>query len=266
MAFNRKYFNLFKYLFPKSKNFNLFIQKNITKFVEGLTAIPDDFRSYIDNIYFDLLPDTTRSIELWESQFGITGKKNGLTSRRLAVANRWSMKGGQSAKYLETSLRNAGFDVYVHENNPPVDPATFLIGDFIMVARGDNAYAGRSDAYAGKTTEGSLLVNGFISVATDERLYLANAGNGTYAGNQTAVAAYFTNFFIQDKQYIVPTNPDEFPFVFFIGGLATRNGNNELISIAKAEVEESRKDEFLKMILTIKPAQSWAGLIIEYVF
>jgi hypothetical protein len=265
MAFNRKYFNIFKYLFPKSNAFSLFIQKNLTKFIEGLTAIPDDFRTYIDNIYYDLFPNTTRALSEWDNQFGLSRP----IDESIRISNldlRWKLKGGQGRDYLQNALRSAGFDVYVHENNPAIDPAIFLIGDFIMVAGGLNAYAGRSDAYAGKTTEGELLVNGFIPVATDQRLYIANAGNGTYSGNNDAVAGYFTNFYVADKEYEVPTDPNEWPFLFFIGGLATRNSNYELETIAKAMIPESRKAEFLKLILMIKPAQSWVGLIVEYVF
>ena len=82
MAFNRKWFNIFKLLFPKSNSFSLFVQKNITKFIEGLTTIPDNFRNYIDNIYFDIFPDTTRSIELWESQFGIVNPSADMLNRK----------------------------------------------------------------------------------------------------------------------------------------------------------------------------------------
>jgi hypothetical protein len=175
------------------------------------------------------------------------------------------MAGGQGKDYLQSVLRDAGFDVYVHENNPPIDPAIFLVGDFVMVAGGDNAYAGRSDAFAGLTTTGELLVNGFIPDTTDQRLFLMNAGNG-YAGNQASVAGYFTQFLVKDKEYTLPTDPLLFPFVWFVGGLATRNASNELETIAVADVPASREQEFKDLILMIKPAQSWVGLIIEFIF
>lgn len=265
MAFNRKYFNLFKYLFPKSNAFSLFIQKNFTKFVEGLTALPDDFRTYIDEVYFDIFPETTRCLELWEDQFGILNKNGSEAIRINNVDQRWKMKGGQGADYIQQVLNDAGFNVQVHENNPPVDPATFLVGDFIMVAGGGNAYAGRSDAFAGKSTTGELLVNGFIPVQSDQRLYLMNAGNG-YAGNQTAVAGYFTQFYVADKSYTLPTDPLLFPFVWFIGGDATRNASNELIAIDIVQIPAEREQEFKDLILMLKPTQSWVGLIVEYVF
>lgn len=265
MSFNRKYFNLFKYLLPKSNAFSIFIQKKLTQFFEGLTALPDDFRKYIDEIFLDIFPSTTRSIELWENEYGIINPSSDDIIRRNTISQKWKDKGGQGKDYIQSVLRDAGFDVYVHENNPPVDPANFLVGDFAMVAGGDNAYAGRDDAYAGRTTNGELLVNGFISVTTDQRLFLANAGNA-YAGNQNSVAGYFTNFLVENKTYILPTDPLLFPFVFFIGGLATRNINNELETIATAEIPAEREQEFKRIILTIKPAQSWVGLIVEFLF
>ena len=265
MAFNRKYFNLFKYLFPKSNTFTLFVQKKLTQFIEGLTALPDDLRKYIDQIWLDIFPDTTRCIEKWEEQFGIKDPAATLQGRRDAITRRWQMKGGQGPEYIQQTLQDAGFAVQVHENNPPVDPAIFLVGDFVMVAGGDNAFAGRADAYAGKTTAGELLVNGFISVATDQRLFLAAAGNGTYAGNQKAVAGYFESFKVENKTYELPTDPLLFSFVWFIGGDAVRNGSNELTSIATVQIPAEREKEFKELILTIKPVQSWVGLIIEFV-
>jgi hypothetical protein len=265
MAFNRKYFNIFKYLFPRSNAFSLFVQKNLTKFIEGLTALPNDFREYIDNIYFDLFPDTTRSLELWEDQFGIVTPSTDNAIRINTVDQKWKMKGGQGADYIQGVLQDAGFNVQVHENNPPIDPANFLVGDFVMVAGAGNAYAGRSDAFAGLTTTGELLVNGFIPIIGGQRLYLMNAGNG-YAGNQTAVAGYFTQFLVTDKQYTLPTDPLLFPFVWFIGGDATRNASNELTAIEVVQIPAEREQEFKDLILMLKPAQSWVGLIIEYVY
>jgi hypothetical protein len=265
MAFNRKYFNLFKYLFPKANTFWLFIQKKLTQLIEGLTALPDNFRTYIDEIYFDIFPDTTRSLELWEIQFGIQSPSLDEIDRRETINQRWKLKGGQGPDYIEQTLNDADFAVQVHENNPPVDPANFLVGDFVMVAGGDNAYAGRDDAYAGKTTVGELLVNGFISVTTDQRLYLMNAGNG-YAGNSKAVAGYFEQFLVENKTYELPTDPDEWPFIWFIGGDAVRNVNNELVSIEVVQIPAEREQEFKDLILLIKPTHTWVGLIVEFVY
>lgn len=265
MAFNRKYFNIFKYLLPKCDAFIIFVQKKLTQFFEGITALPDDFRKYIDQIYLDIFPETTRSIELFEEQFGIINPSTDDAIRRNTISERWEKKECQGKDCLQDILQSAGFNVQVHENNPPVDPAIFLVGDFVMVAGGSNAYAGRSDAFAGKTANGELLVNGFVPVASDQRLFIANAGNA-WAGNQFSIAGYFTEFLVEDKTYTLPTDPKLFPFIFFIGGDATRNASNELTSIDVVDIPASREQEFKELILMHKPAQSWAGLIVNYVF
>lgn len=266
MAFNRKYFKLFKYLFPKSNAFSLFIQKFLTQFVEGLTALPDDFRKYIDQIYLDLFPATTRELSLWEKVFGITNPSTDDAIRRNTIDQRWKLKGGQGPDYIQQVLQDNGFDVQVHENNPPIDPAFFIGISFIMVAGGFNAYAGRIDAYAGMALNGELLVNGFIPIETSQRLFEMVAGgiNG-YAGNSKAVAGYFNQYITENKTYTLPTDPLLWPFVFFIGGDATRDPiTHELTAIETVQIPKEREQEFKNLILLIKPAQTWAGLIIEY--
>lgn len=265
MAFNRKYFKLFKYLFPKSNTFSMFIQKKLTQLFEGLTALPDNYRKYIDQIYLDLFPVTTRELILWEKVFGIENISSDEAIRRNTIDQRWKLKGGQGPDYIQQTLQDNGFDVQVYENNPPIDPSIFIGGVFIMVAGGQNAYAGRADAFAGMTSNGELLVNGFIPIATSQRIFLVTAGN-TYAGNQKAVAGYFEQFITADKQYILPTDPLLFPFVWFIGGDATRDPiTHELTAIETVQIPAEREQEFKNIILTLKPIQTWVGLIVEYI-
>lgn len=39
MAYNPRWFKVFKLLFPRANAFSLFIQKKFTKLIEGLTAL-----------------------------------------------------------------------------------------------------------------------------------------------------------------------------------------------------------------------------------
>lgn len=268
MAFNEKYFKIIKSLLPKSEAFNLIIQKNITKFFEGLTALPDDFRTYIENIYLDIFPDDTRSIELWEEQFGISMPSSDDTIRRSNVDIAWKLKGGQSAVYLQGILQDAGFDVQVHENNPKIDPDIFISAQFVMTCGMSTAVCGNDDAYAGRTG-GFILANGFVPDSSDLRDYLMTCGGDGFdnvtAGQSVAVCGYFEQFIITPKSYSIPDDSDYWDNVFFIGGDATRDPvTHELTAIETVDIDIDRQSEFEKLILKIKPVNTWAGMLINY--
>ena len=161
---------------------------------------------------------------------------------------------------LQTALRNVGFDVYVYQNDPAVDPAVFLEQQFQMVAGGDNAYAGRADAFAGKTG-GELLVNG--DIFTTLKLYTSGAGSGLYAGAGHGAGEY-EDLLIEKVEYPIPTDPDDWPLVFFVGGAVTRDGTGAITSIDNASVDGARESEFKSIILKYKPLHSWAALIVTF--
>lgn len=211
----------------------------------------------------DLFPDTTRQLDEWNETFGIGFPASDEDDQRMDIDSAWKATGGQGRDYLQEVLNNAGFDVQVHENNPPVDPDLFLNSVPVMVAGGPAAYAGNDQAFAGKTG-GFLLVNG--PTLTNIPIYKSVAGAvNMVAGNQFAKAGQFEKFGTQDKIYQIPDDPDLWGGFFFIGGDATRNINNELETIENVDIPASRKNEFIRLILKIKPAQSWGGLMVNYV-
>lgn len=161
---------------------------------------------------------------------------------------------------LQTALRNLGFDVYVYQNDPAVDPAIFLSQAFQMVAGGGNAYAGRADAFAGRAG-GELLVNGAIFTTT--KVYTSGAGSGFYAGTGHGAGEY-DDLIIEKIEYTIPTDPDDWPLVFFVGGAVTRDGSGALLTIDNATVDGTREDEFKSIILRYKPLHSWAALIVTF--
>jgi hypothetical protein len=271
MAFNRKYFNIFKYLLPKAEAFLIIIQKKLTQFFEGLTSIPDDFRKFIDNIFLDLFPATTRSLESWEEQFAILRPSGVESIRRNAVDLAWKLKGGQSREYLQTKLQEAGFDLQVHENNPVIDPANFISSGFVMTCGDSWGVCGNDDAFCGKSG-GYLLVNGLLWATVETRDYLMVCGGNilvpTCCGQSIAVCGFFINLLTAAKQskiYILPVDSDYWGAVFFIGGNASRNYvTHELEAIETKYIENTRRNELESLILKIKPVNTWAGMLVDY--
>jgi uncharacterized protein YmfQ (DUF2313 family) len=192
-------------------------------------------------------PLKTGLLEEVEREFGFL-QNPGLTEemRRQQVA---------AVKYENTDQRNsdddvqnflnaAGFDVEIHQNDPAVDPALFA-GDILLNA-------------------GDILLNGGLYIIKAE--YIMQCGGAiAFCGHQDAVCGRFDNLTFIDFEYDLPTDPEAWPFIYFVGGPATRDGNGFLTAIAPADVPLNRKDKFVELILSSKPMFCWAILIINYV-
>lgn len=108
--------SIFKHLLPRARAWRITIDKTLRQFFEGLAAATvDDTKENFDNLYSDLDPQQTRDLPAWEAQFALPD--TGLTEqeRRDRLEATWEATGGQSPKYIQDTLQNAGFPVYVHE-------------------------------------------------------------------------------------------------------------------------------------------------------
>lgn len=209
-------------------------------------------------------PQTTPYLSDLEKEYGILPNPN-LTEqvRRDALQSKMTEKStGGRLEPLQSAITDSGFtNLLVHANDPPVDPAIFLDQSFQMVAGGDNAYAGRSDAFAGRIG-GNLVVNG--DIFTQQKAVLMQAGGDIYAGNTNAVAGYFEELKLTPQAFELPTDPGYWPLFFFVGGAATRDGSGALTEIATETIDADRRTELISLIVRFKPSHSWCGLIVEF--
>lgn len=141
--------------------------------------------------------------------------------------------GDGSADYLQDRLQAAGFDLYVHVNNPAVDPGTFILfaGSAIM-GNADAEFNGENIQFGSK--RGELIVNGPV---------------------------YYEQALVR---YAIPTDPTQWPLVFFVGGPATRDDTGALIDIADGAVPVYRRAELVRLIVRYKPMHTFAGLVARY--
>jgi hypothetical protein len=151
-------------------------------------------------------------------------------ARLNTVANMTNSDG--SAVTLESVLRSAGFDLYVHVNDPPVDPALFS-GE--MVVNGDTY----EHSYYGATTAGSV---------------------DAVCGDVDAMCGDQASFEQKLIKYGAPTDPGYWPLVFFVGGTATRWAGGELLSIEEASPPVARYAELIALINKYKPMHAWCVL------
>jgi hypothetical protein len=128
--------------------------------------------------------------------------------------------------FLQDKLRASGFDLYVYQNDPPVDP-NLLAGNLYNAYFGDEvSYFGNPEFFF-KKLEYFLIVNG--QRALDDLL-------------TPAVPAGYRHL------------------VFFIGGAVSRDPiTNEITELAAAEISENRRTELSKLVMKYKPIHAWAA-------
>ncbi len=108
------FFRQFQHLLPDALAWRITVTKTLRQFFEGLTNAPSDARDYVDLVYDDVFPATTRELTQWEKQFGIQPNLVDAV-RRANIAAEWAATGGQSPSYIQGILQTAGFPVFVHD-------------------------------------------------------------------------------------------------------------------------------------------------------
>lgn len=206
-------------------------------------------------------PELTGQLDELEIDFGIIPDPTLTdTVRRARLAARKNEDPAAGTRdRMERELQGAGFDVFVHANSPAVDPRPFTSG-FGMVAGGDEAFAGEPEAVAGFFAA-EILVNGqFFRTVLVWRVVAG--GTEGFAGEPGAIAESAGTTEIP-FEYEVPADPADWPFIFFVGGPATRDGSGALITIDTASVPASRRAELDQTVLRLKPLHTWAVMMID---
>lgn len=221
------------------------MSKTLKDFFAGLTGLMSDARDFVDDIWLDLFPATTRELDAWETQLGLPYNST-LTDaeRRSRLDAAWKATGGQSPKYIQDTLQAAGFPVYVHEWwAPGSEPAP---GSHTCVAARDpNTYI---------TGAAYVLVN---KIYITSPWYLCLCGLDTArCGKTTARCNYYETNRDDLLEYdIVPLSTDEHHYFLYIGGQTFP---------ALASIPAARQTEFEDLCLKICPTQLWLGILVQY--
>jgi hypothetical protein len=240
------------------------------KLIGGIAANTEAVRLDIEEIARFRDPLTTPILSDLEDEFAIlpgTTATEEERRQRLVIAM-FRKSEPPTYELLEEKLRAAGFDVYVHANDPAVDPAIFLAQNFQMTAGdtlpgGNDAQCGEAEAYCGQVG-GELLVNGEIYSQAPNYTILCDEALAQ-CGEADALAGQYDSIRLEPNVYDIPVIPGYWPMLFFVGGLATRDPvTGEITAIDIAEIPIERKLEFKRIILKYKVMASWAGLIVVY--
>jgi hypothetical protein len=245
------FFRQIKHLLPSGAAWSLTVNKTLRRFFLGLSEQPAATKTFVDNVYLDLFPETTRELNEWERQFGLalTDTSGGdadpeVINGRLLLAAEWRATGGQSPSYIQGVLQAAGFDVYVHEwwsSGPPYvarDPRDYtdqpLIGSWQCTGYDGGALPlptqPQCSAFASQPQCNRWLAN--------ETHYLVNLDLTRRAPPP------------------VPDDPDTWPYFMYVGG--------ETFG-ANADVDITRRSEFERLLLKLRPTHNWIVTLVDYV-
>lgn len=260
------FFRIIQHLLPNARAWRLTTSKQLRQFFEGLTDLGSDIRDFFDAIWLDIFPDTTREISEWEDQFGLPNTLTDEQERRDRILATWQALGGQSPRYIEDTLRAAGFDVYIHEwweiprTEPPLvrNPLDVLnSGGPIQYLMSDDAVEANDGNTDGALDGASIGPTGFVLVNKLSVPFLDALSDGDAAMNDGAAVAMDGGDVIdyEPKIHIVPNDPTKWPYFLYIGGQTFPD---------HAIVPASRRNEFETLCLKICPTQQWLGMLIDY--
>lgn len=235
--------------------------KGLDWLLEALGESLDEARDDMQTLATLRMPADTALLPELEIDYGIV-PDTGMTEserRRVLELKKNRRFSGATPEDLQDTLRDAGFDVFVYSNDPAVNPAPFTSA-FLLTAGADNAHAGEPDAVA-EVDQRKILVNGDLVISTSE--YLAHAGELEGIAGEDEAVAEITGTAETLFEYTSPSNPGDWPLVFFVGGAATFAPDGSIININVASIPAARIPEFKRTILEIKSTHSWAILIIQ---
>ena len=267
------FFRIFKHLLPTGRAWRITTDKRLREFFEGLSGVGADVKIFLDLVWLDLFPATTRDLDAWDKQFGLPD--TGITDqqRRDRLDATWKALGGQDPRYIQDTLQANGFDVFIHEWWEPGteaavnvkacatarNPLLFLRRETTPVSAVDCgeplAECGESFAECGGgiNPPGYSLVNKVFE--TIENIIPLCGEEVAECGEVDAACGNYIDFIERQINYIVPVDPNKFPYFLYIGG--------EVFGTT-AQIDPKRKDEFEALCLKICPAQQWLGILVTY--
>jgi len=230
-----------KHLLPVARAWRITTEKQLRQFFVGLSGLEVDVRAFIDGVWSDIGPQTTRELEAWERQFGLRDIVLTEQERRDRLAAAWAATGGQSPRYIQDTLQAAGFDVYVHEwwepgTEPPLGVSAAATARSPVLWLQSDSGTTRSGVDCGE----ALAECGEV---------FAECGNGTEAPGYPLVNRG------PGVVYTVPVDSSKWPYFIYIGAGVFGD---------MAAVPTARKDEFEALCLGVCPAQNWLGMLVNY--
>lgn len=255
------FLRMFQHLLPNARAWRLTVDKKLRQFFQGLTGLGADIKKFVDLVWLDIYPATTRELDAWEKQFGLPETTLTTQERRDRLDATWKALGGQSPRYIQDTLQAAGFDIYIHE---------WWRRAYIVECGEALAECGEPLAEAGDTRSTGFPASAiprdpfeFLSDGTTGLgFYLNSGGSVAISGNPQAISGATNGAsgkLLVNKPatiaYQIPTDETKWPYIIYFGGPLYGE---------KATIDLARREEFEGLCLKLCPTQQWIGLIVEY--
>lgn len=254
-------------LLPKGEIWNLKSDGDFDLLLDGMAENNEEIRIFLSKLAYVREPQKTEILSDLEKEFGIINKNLTEQERRNRLGSAKYLKNSDGSRdHIQNRLRTAGFDIFVYDNDPPVDPSQFVNANFKTICGSSIAICGAAGVICGTANSNQLLVNGDL-IFHSESIQQVVCGNfGAISGNSQAVCGRkVTVPDTNNVTYELPVSPGYDHLIFFIGGEVTRDPvTDEILLIEPAQISASRRDELESIILKYKPMHSWCGLIVEY--
>jgi len=228
------FFDAIKLLFPRSRAFNFTIDSNKRKLIKAIAVLPEDIRHEMEQVYFDMFPETSRCIDDWEKVFAVVFSSKELEKQRNVLAALWRInKGGQSAVFLEGVLQNIDKNILVVENVPVSNPRQ------------------RSVAY--------------IAVCGNKIMHCKNTK--AVCGYRIGDGGFSPTVLRNDDSelYSIKNDPHFWVYCYFVCKRIIRNSKNEILYIEKLQIKKEFRNYIEYLILKIKPVHTVAVMFIEWI-
>lgn len=228
------FFDAIKLLFPRSRAFNFTINSDKRKLIKAIAVLPEDIRHEMEQVYFDMFPETSRCIEDWEKVFAVVFSSKELEKQRNVLAALWRInKGGQSAVFLESMLTNIDANILVVENTPVSNPRQRSITN--------------------------------IAVCGNKTLCCKNvkAVCGYRVGDENFLPSILRNDV--SELYSIKNDPRFWAYCYFICRRVVRNNKNEILYVEKIQIKKEFRNYIEYLILKIKPVHTVAVMFIEWI-
>lgn len=243
---------------------------DLDKLLDGMGLNEERIREFLSTLADIRNPNLTSLLGDLEKEFGIKTNDNisDLDRRAQLAGVMYARKTNGSRDFLQTQLQRAGYNVFVYENAPVVDPDSLIFGQSLLYCGGLNATCGNIDARCGNFS-GELIVNGDIGINVIEYLIRCGVPLAT-CGGLDSYAGSFSGVHVDPIEYIVPDGATEeverwWNMIFFIGGEVTRNEDDEIIAIEFVDIPIQNRKSFRQIILNYKPMHSWAAVAVNWV-
>ena len=107
--------SIIKHLLPTARAWRITVNSTLKRFLSAFNIIDVEIKNYCDLAWLDIFPSSTRALLRWEKIFGLKNTITNEQQRRDRLTATWRALGGQSPYYIQNTLQDSGFPVFVHE-------------------------------------------------------------------------------------------------------------------------------------------------------